>query len=106
MQNSRAIFLLLLANSVSGVAQGIAMLAVPWYFTGVIQSEGLFGKVYLWVTAISLFWGLYAGTIIDRYDRKKIFLGINLAGLTVISTITAIGFYQQSLHWFFVAVVF
>jgi MFS family permease len=106
MQNSRAIFLLLLANSVSGVAQGIAILAVPWYFTGVIQSEGLFGKVYLWVTAISLFWGLYAGTIIDRYDRKKIFLGINLAGLTVISTITAIGFYQQSLHWFFVAVVF
>lgn len=106
MQNSRAIFLLLLANSVSGVAQGIAMLAVPWYFTGVIQSEGLFGKVYLWVTAISLFWGLYAGTIIDRYDRKKIFLGINLAGLTVISTITAIGFYQQSLHWFFVAAVF
>jgi MFS family permease len=106
MQNSRAIFLLLLANSVSGVAQGIAILAVPWYFTGVIQSEGLFGKVYLWVTAISLFWGLYAGTIIDRYDRKKIFLGINLAGLTVISTITAIGFYQQSLHWFFVAAVF
>lgn len=106
MQNSRAIFLLLFANSVSGVAQGIAMLAIPWYFTGVIHSEGLFGKAYLWVTAISLFWGLYAGTIIDRYDRKKIFLGINLVGLTVISIITAIGFYQQSLHWFFVAAVF
>jgi len=106
MQNSRAIFLLLLANSVSGIAQGIAMLAVPWYFTGVIHSEGLFGKVYLWVTAISLFWGLYAGTIIDRYDRKKIFLAINLVGFAVISSITVVGFYQQSLHWFFVAAVF
>ena len=72
MQNKRAIGLLLLANSISGVAQGISMLAVPWYFTGIIHREELFGKAYFVVTTLSLLWGLYAGAIIDRYNRRRL----------------------------------
>ncbi len=106
MKNSRAIFLLLLANSISGVAQGISMLAIPWYFTGVIHREELFGKAYFIITALSLFWGLYAGTLIDRYNRKKIFLVMNLSGLFILSAVTLVGFINGSLHWILVAGIF
>lgn len=106
MQNKRAIGLLLLANSISGVAQGISMLAVPWYFTGIIHREELFGKAYFVVTTLSLLWGLYAGAIIDRYNRRRIFLGINMVGLAVISSIAITGYWQQGLPWPLVISVF
>ena len=106
MQNSRAIFLLLLANSISGVAQGISMLAIPWYFTGVIHRGELFGKAYFIITAASLLWGLYAGTLIDRYSRKKIFLVMNLAGLFILSSVTLFGFGTGGLPWYLVAAIF
>lgn len=106
MKNSRAIFLLLLANSISGVAQGISMLAIPWYFTALIHRETLFGQVYFTVTFISLIWGLYAGTLVDRYDRKNIFLVINAAGLCILSSITIRGFVYGSLSWYLVGLAF
>lgn len=106
MQNSRAILLLLIANSISGVSQGISILAVPWYFTGIINREDLFGPIYFVITAISLGWGLYAGTLIDRYSRKNIFLVINLAGLSILTVISGWGFANHTLPWFLVAAVF
>ncbi len=87
------------------MAQGISMLAIPWYFTGVIHREELFGQVIL-ITAVSLLWGLYAGSIIDRYDRRKIFLAINLSGFGMLALVTAFGFVNQALPWFLVASVF
>lgn len=106
MRNSRAIWLLLFANSVSGVAQGISMLAIPWYFTSIIHSETLYGKVFFAATLIAMFWGVYAGTLIDRYDRKKLFLVINGVGLAIIGSVTGMGFYHGSLPWQAVALVF
>jgi len=106
LQNSRAIYLLLIANSISGVSQGISMLAIPWYFTGVIHREELFGKAYFVITAISLIWGLYAGTLIDRYSRKRIFLVMNMVGLFMLSTVSIIGFKNDSLPWYLVASIF
>lgn len=82
------------------------MLAVPWYFTGIIHSEELFGKIYFLITSISLVWGLYAGAIIDRYDRRKIFLVINIVGLAVLAAITGIGYSFNGLPWYLVALVF
>ena len=106
MKSSRAIFLLLLANSISGVAQGISMLAIPWYFTALIHRETLFGQVYFTVTAISLIWGLYAGTLVDRYDRKRIFLVINAVGLVTLTSITLFGLSSGYLPWYLVALAF
>jgi MFS family permease len=106
LKNSRAIYLLLLANSISGVSQGISMLAVPWYFTGIIHRGELFGKAYFIITVISLAWGVYAGTLIDRYSRKKIFLVMNIAGLCVLSAISGYGFLSGDLHWLLVVSVF
>lgn len=88
------------------MAQGIAMLAVPWYFTGIIHQQELFGKIYFAITCVSLVWGMYAGALIDRYDRKKIFLAINFSGLVLISLVSLTGFYFRELHWSMVALVF
>lgn len=82
------------------------MLAVPWYFTGVIGKADLFAKCYLLITALSLLWGVYAGTLIDRYNRKHVFMAINTGGLLSLSIITGIGFYTGEMHWMAAAAVF
>lgn len=82
------------------------MLAVPWYFTGILNQESLFGNIYFVVTFISLFWGVYSGTLIDRYDRKNIFLAMNIAGLLILSAVSAYGFYYGEISWFLAAVPF
>lgn len=71
-----------LANTISGVAQGITMLAVPWYFVKIIGHPDWFGWLFFVVTFISMFWGVYAGTLIDAYNRRRIFLWTNVFGFT------------------------
>lgn len=83
MQNRHSLRLLLTANAVSGFSQGISMLAIPWYFTRTQQS-GFFNFSYGVITIITLFWGLYAGALIDRFNRKYVFLLLNVVcGLLV-----------------------
>ena len=77
MKNKKAITLLLSANFISGIAQGISMISVPMYFA----QEGLsnwFNIFYATITVVSLFWSLYGGTLIDQYNRKKIFIALNV----------------------------
>ncbi|MES2836223.1 MAG: MFS transporter [Bacteroidota bacterium] len=93
MQNKRALLFLLSANAVSGFSQGISMLAIPWYFTKVLNRPDLFGIIYAVVTLISMFWALYAGSLIDKYSRKKIFLLLNLVSGIFLLLISGIGFY-------------
>lgn len=77
MKNIGAIRLLLAANFISGIAQGISMISIPTYFAQT-QQTNWFSSVYILITAVSLFWSLYSGTLIDKYNRKNIFLGLNL----------------------------
>ena len=92
MQNKKALYLLLSANAVSGMAQGISMLAIPWYFADVLKQSSNFGIMYGTATILSLFWGLYVGTLIDKYSRKNIFLTISIVGTLFIGSIAAFGF--------------
>ena len=105
VKNSPAIVLLLLANSVSGIAQGISMIAIPWYFSSGGMSAQ-FSWIYFSVTLISLFWGIYAGALVDRHSRRNLFLAINLAGLLLIGGITGWGFWANELPWFLVGLAF
>lgn len=106
MNSKNAIFLLLLANFISGISQGITMLAVPWYFTDIVSQPVLFQKIYFTITLLSIFWGLFAGTIVDRYNRKKIFLWINVVGFLVLGGAGLVGFLSRSYHWIFPTVVY
>lgn len=92
MKNKQALTLLLIANAISGFAQGISMLSIPWYFGHEVQEGSLFGVLYSLITLSTLVWSIYAGAMIDRYSRKKVFLGINIIGGLVLGSVAVTGF--------------
>ena len=106
MKNKKAIRLLFLANIISGFAQGISMIAIPWYFVKIIERPEMFASAYIGITFLTLFWGLYAGTLIDRYSRKKLFIIINIVCGFCIGSIALYGFYMGHLADFLVILVF
>lgn len=106
MKNKKALYLLFAANGISGIAQGISMLAIPWYFTSIINDSETFGLIYAATTIITLFWGLYAGTLIDRYSRKTIFLSICAISFLILLGVALTGFYLGEVPIYLIALVF
>ena len=106
MKNKKAIGLLFAANIISGFAQGISMIAIPWYFADILGMGGTYAKAYAILTFVSLFWGLYSGTLIDRYSRKKMFLYSNLACAFIIGSIALYGMSFGHTPWILVMAVF
>ena len=106
MKNKQAIILLFAANIISGMAQGISMVAIPWYFVKVVSRPDFFSNSYLLITFLTLFWGVYAGTLIDRYSRKRIFIVINIVCGVLIGSIALYGFKLLYLPDFLVVFVF
>lgn len=90
VQNLRALSILFVANFISGVAQGISMLAIPWYFA---QREDMatFGVIFLLTNCVSLVWMPYAGVLVDKYNRKKILLFMSVTGFFVMGATAASG---------------
>ncbi|WMJ71756.1 MFS transporter [Cytophagaceae bacterium ABcell3] len=105
MKNKKAFFLLFLADGVSGFAQGITMLAIPWYFAD-HHMGGTFSIYYAIITLASLFWGLYAGTIVDGFNRKDVFLGTNFISGLIIISIASLGFKEGVLPSALIMMVF
>lgn len=81
------------------------MIAIPWYFT--MQDDmQRFGLIFVLTNIIALFWVPYCGTLIDKHNRKHIFLVLMGTFGTILLAITAFGFYLGALPWFLVALVF
>jgi len=92
INNRQALALLFTANGISGFAQGLTMLSVPWYFAQQSMSSQ-FNLMYGIVTFLTIFWGLWAGTVVDRFNRKLVFLLNNaVEGFIVL----AVAFYGLS----------
>ena len=106
MKNKQAIYLLFLSNIISGLAQGISMIAIPWYFIEIIDNAEYFSFSYIIITIATLFWGIYAGAIIDRYSRKKIFILTNIVCGCFIGSIALYGIYSSYLSELLVVSVF
>ena len=106
MKNKQAITLLFLANIISGLAQGISMIAIPWYFVKVVERPEVFATAYFIITFLILFWGLYAGTLIDRYSRRKLFIIINIICGLFIGSIALYGLQTEYLPDILVILVF
>lgn len=70
------------------------MLAIPSYFTLTGQSE-LFFISFSVITLGSLFWGLYAGALIDGFNRKDVFLGTNFIEGLIVLAVATLGFSEQ-----------
>ena len=105
MKNFQAILLLVIANAISGVAQGISMLSIPWYFakTG---DMGLFSLLYVITNILSFFWVPYAGTLIDRMNRKHLFLFLTTISGVLVLVVAGLGFHWGGLPWYLVGAVF
>lgn len=105
MQNYKALFLLFLAHGVSGVAQGISMLAIPWYFSR--QGEmSTFSWIYFLTNIIALLWVPFSGTLVDKYSRKRIFLVLDVALGIILCGVAGLGFSSGELPWWWVGIVF
>ena len=86
-KNKYHILLLLLAVIPSGLAQGLTIISIPWYFTKDINQSSTFALWYGILTFIGFFWGLYAGVIIDAINRKKILIYINIVSAIFFTSI-------------------
>jgi DHA3 family macrolide efflux protein-like MFS transporter len=106
MKNRKAFRLLLTANAISGFAQGISMLSIPWYFGSVLNESSLFNMVAGIITLSTIVWGLYAGTLIDKYPRKNVFVVINSAGGLILCSVAAAGYWLGTLPPSLILVVF
>jgi MFS family permease len=106
VKNKQAIFLLFSANIISGIAQGISMVAIPWYFVKIVSRAEFFANSYLIITFLTLFWGIYSGTLIDRYSRKKLFIIINIVCGILIGCIAFYGIITDFLPDFLAILVF
>lgn len=106
MKNKKAIYLLFTANAISGIAQGISMIAIPWYFSNVINQPGVYGKIFWLVTVASLFWGLYVGSLVDQYNRKNLFLATSAVGGSILFSAAFSGFINETIPTEMVALVF
>ncbi len=105
MKNRNAFSLLIGANVISGFAQGISMISIPWYFTQ-INELSLFGWTYGAITFASIFWSVYAGSLIDRYSRKNLFLLTSVFGGIILLSVSLYGYFHGDLPSFLVLFVF
>lgn len=81
------------------------MLAIPWYFTK-NHTSSYFNVAYGVITIVVLFFGLYAGTLVDRFSRKSNFLANSLVCGVLLLLISLVGFYRQELSDLLVVAVF
>ena len=106
MENKRALTLLFASHVVSSFAQGITMLSIPWYFASIVDESVVFGQVLAISTFISIFWTLFAGTLIDRYPRKNIFWIASVIGFIVLGAAGVYGEVNQEAPIWLVAFIF
>jgi len=81
------------------------MIAIPWYFAqrGELTT---FGIIYIITNILSLFWMPFSGTIVDKYNRKKVFLYLTLIVGSALALITLFGYINSGLPLMVVGSVF
>lgn len=68
------------------------MIAIPWYFTDILKIPRTFTIIYFFVTIASMIWSLYGGTLVDKHNRKTLFIWQNIVGCLLIGAIALFGF--------------
>ncbi len=82
------------------------MIAIPWYFVDELNMHSFFGALYATITGLALFWMLFVGTIVDRYNRRTIFLFVTSIGALLLSAISFSGYYMGTVHYVLVSAAF
>lgn len=82
------------------------MIAIPWYFTATLGWQSSFGIFYGILTLISTVWSLYAGTLIDRYNRLKIQILYSILGFILMGLAAMAGHAQSIPLWIVSGIAF
>lgn len=82
------------------------MIAIPWYYINILGKPSTFAMIFAGVTLATLFWSLYAGTLVDRFPRKNIFLGICAGGSLIMGSISLLGYQNGMVPEFAVGLAF
>ncbi|MEM6346861.1 MAG: MFS transporter [Bacteroidota bacterium] len=98
-RSRKALVFLFASNIISGFAQGITMLSIPWSMIALPGGRFINPIMVSLVTLASLFWGLYAGTLIDRYNRKHVFLVMNGIDFLILCLIALVGYFFGVGFW-------
>ena len=103
----RALVFLFGANIISGFSQGVTMLSIPWFLVREF-SDGKFlnSTMVGTITLLSLFWGVFAGTLIDRYNRKHIFMTLTLTDGVILVSVALCSMYFQTLPFIMIAGIY
>ncbi len=81
------------------------MLAIPWYFAK-LDISSTFNLLFGIVTFGNIFWGIYAGALVDRFDRKKLFLATNMVEGLVLTAVALSGWFSGPLPLSMIMIVF
>jgi DHA3 family macrolide efflux protein-like MFS transporter len=106
LKNKRPLTILFIANAVSSFAQGITMIAIPWYFNHTLKEPQLFMLAFAAINFGLIFWSLYAGDIVDGFNRKDVFLGSNFIQGLIILSVASLGFKEGDLPVGLILMVF
>lgn len=106
MKNKKAIRTLILANAISHFAQGISMMAIPWFFIHHLQEKEIYNLIFVGVTAATFFWSPYAGTIVDRYPRKNVLVGLMSVGACILLSTATYGMWDGEIMIGALALIF
>ena len=75
MRNKQAITLLFIANIISGFAQGISMIAIPWYFADILKLPSTYAIAY---AILNIVWSTLC------YNHREELLPIQLHSLNIL----------------------
>jgi len=106
LENKKAIRTLIAANTVSHFAQGVSMMAIPWYFINHLDAKEAYNLIFVLVTALTFFWSPYAGTIVDRYPRKNVLIILMSVGMAFLFASSCYGMATGEVIMWPLAVVF
>lgn len=84
----RNFFKLWVANSSSNMGDGLYQFALPLVALQLTTSPGLVAGVNVMLTLAWPLFALQAGSIVDRTDRRKLMLGVNLARILAMLALT------------------
>ncbi|GIN37163.1 MFS transporter [Heyndrickxia oleronia] len=93
---------LFLSNLFSGVGQGMTMIGISWYMVELTGTARLLGSTMIISAILTLLIGPFAGTMIDRFSRKAILQFEQLAGFTVVLTVSVWGWLGTYSEWMMV----
>jgi MFS family permease len=87
--------LIILNTLFSGLGSGIIIIGVSWYLVQLEpKSGGSLGMPMLFAAVATFFFAPYMGVFIDRYSRKRFFMGLQLAmiGINTVLVIAGLTF--------------